>query len=282
MATTIGQILRVLDLDEIGADLYRGPQPDEERQRVFGGHIAAQALMAAARPASGRGHEPLGLHCYFVRQGNPTIPVDYAVERLREDAVSSYRVTAIQDQTTIFEAMAHFGGRVPGVQDTHPIPAAPAPESLRRIEEQLAPYAAEHDGWWVRKRAFDIRYVNAPPRIAIDHPQPPPPRNTLWIRADAPVPQDSVLNRCMLTYLSDMTLLDPVMLAARRTTRGPGFIASLDHAIWFHHDADFSDWLLYDQHSPSTQNGRGLASGRLYNRSGELAATVVQEGILGR
>jgi acyl-CoA thioesterase-2 len=283
MVTTVGQILRLLDLEYRGPDRYRGPQPPEERERLFGGHIAAQALMAASKSAAEGGRVPLGFHCYFLRQGIPDVAIDYSVERLGHDAITSTcRVTASQNERAIFEAITGFGAFDPGVDDLHSIPEAPDPNTLERIEEQLAPYADEHDGWWIRQRPFDIRYVNAPPRVAVDQPAAPPPQSRLWLRAEEPVPEDAIANRCMLTYLSDMTLLDPVMLAARRTTRGPGFIVSLDHTIWFHHYADFSDWLLYDKHAPSIQRGRGLSRGRIYNRSGELAATVVQEGVLGR
>lgn len=283
MVTTVGQILDLLDLQQCGPDRYRGPEPAEERERLFGGHIAAQALMAASKSLSESGQVPLGFHCYFVRQGIPDIAVDYSVERLRRDStVSTCRVTATQNGKTIFEAITGFGAFEPGVDDLHSLPDSPDPDTLTRIEKQLAPYADEYDGWWIRRRPFDIRYVNPPPRVAVDQPVAPPPRSRLWLRAEEPVPDDPIANRCMLTYLSDMTLLDPVMLAARRTTRGPGFIASLDHTIWFHHYANFSDWLLYDKHAPSIQRGRGLARGRIYNRNGELAATVVQEGVLGR
>ncbi|MFI7195140.1 acyl-CoA thioesterase [Nocardia nova] len=283
MVTTVRQILDLLELEQCGAGHYRGPRPSEERERLFGGHIAAQALMAASKSVPDDGRVPLGFHCYFLRQGLPDVVVDYTVEQLRHDESSSTcRITAAQGDRIIFEAIMGFGAFDPGVDDLQPIPEAPDPDTLERLEVRLAPFADEHDGWWIRPRPFDIRYVNAPPRIAVDQPVPSPPQSKLWLRAEEPVPDDPIANRCMLTYLSDMTLLDPVMLATRRTTRGPGFIASLDHTIWFHHYADFSDWLLYDKHAPSIQRGRGLARGRIFNRSGGLTATVVQEGVLGR
>jgi acyl-CoA thioesterase-2 len=245
--------------------------------------------MAAARTA--RNRMPLSLHALFVRPGDVTIPVEYGIETVRDGrTIAVRRVSATQHGLPILDAMASFGsmdtlGKRSDEGWTAPdyqraMPTVTAPESLPRIEVQLAPYAQEFDGWWVRPRPFDMRYVTPPPRIAMELPQNDSRLNQLWLRADGRVPADPLLNCCLITYVSDLTLLDPVMIAARRTSRGPGFTASLDHSLWFHRPARLDDWMLYDQFSSSATQGRGLVSAAMFNRSGELACVVSQEGYL--
>ncbi|MFF2109376.1 acyl-CoA thioesterase [Rhodococcus koreensis] len=281
MTSTVAEVLDLLSLAEISPRTFRGAQPVEDRQRVFGGQVAAQALMAAGRTAPGR--LPHSLHGYFLRPGDPVAPLIYTVDCLRDGgSFSTRKVAAAQNGIVIFEAMVSFSARISGIDYQQQMPSVPLPDSLIRIEEQLAPYADEYDGWWVRRRPFDMRYVNAPPRVAVDSDIAPPPRSRLWLRPDGVIPKDPMLSSCLITFVSDLTLLDSVMLQARKTSRGPGIVASLDHAIWFHRPANFADWLLYDQHSPNATGGRGLASGRIYNRSGALVASIMQEGYLGR
>ncbi len=279
-------VFDLLDLDQVGANQFSGGQPKENRERVFGGQLAAQALMAAARTAHGR--LPFSLQVLFVRPGDPTVPIEYAVETVRDGkTLSVRRVSARQHGRTIVDAMATFG---PADQESdegwtapeyqHPMPTVTAPESLPRVEVQLAPYAHEYDGWWVRPRPFDMRYVTTPPRIAMELPATDSRINRLWLRADGPMPADPLLTSCLITYVSDLTLLDPVMIAARRTSRGPGFTASLNHSLWFHRTVKLDDWMLYDQLSSSATGGRGLVSGAMFNRSGELSCLVSQEGYL--
>jgi acyl-CoA thioesterase-2 len=177
--------------------------------------------------------------------------------------------------------MTSFSMAAAGPNYQREMPTVEPPERLMRIEEQLAPYADEHDGWWVRPRAFDMRYLTPPPRIAADLATKPVAANRLWLRAAEPVPHDPVVMTCLLAYVSDLTLLDSVMIPSGRTSRGPGSVASLDHALWFHRPVDLNDWLLYDQHSPSAAGGRGLACGSIFSRSGELVCSVSQEGHLG-
>jgi acyl-CoA thioesterase-2 len=273
-------VLSLLQLAEVGRGRFVGYQPDEARPRVFGGQIAAQALMAGAHTADDR--SPRSLHLYFLRRGDVTAPVDYDVDSLQDGrTISVRRITATQHGKPILAAMASFGATAGGVDYHRPMPTVPSPECLPRIECQLAPYAEEHDGWWIRPRAFDIRYISPPPRIAAELPTPPTYTNQLWMRADGPVPSDPVLACALLTYASDLTLLDPVMKATGRTSRGPGLTASLDHALWFHRPPVLSEWLLYDQFSPSASGGRGLVCGSIFNRGGELMCTVNQEGYLG-
>lgn len=284
VVSPLGGILELLVLEESGPNCFVGRQPDGDRERIFGGQIAAQALMAAAMTT--KGGLPRSLHAHFLRAGDANQPVTYDVDVVKDGrTVAVRRISARQHGVRILEATASFDS---GRHDTEGIaeyqrsmPVVTSPESLTRLEVQLASYADEFDGWWVRARPFDIRYVTPPPRIALELPSTPSRDNQLWLRADGPVPVDSTMNCCLITWVSDLTLLDPLMIAARRTSRGPGLVASLDHAIWFHRPVNFADWVLYDQHSASASGGRGVVTGAMYNRSGEMVCIVNQEGYLG-
>jgi len=279
----LAHVLQLLDLETVEQDLFRGAQPATSTQRVFGGQVAAQALVAASRtvPSDRFVHS---LHAYFLRAGVPDVPIVYRADRLRDGgAFSSRRVLATQDAVPIFSMTASFSPDMEGVEYQDPMPDVPGPEGLPRLEERLAPYADEHDGFWVRPRPFDLRYVGTPPRAAVDLDELPVPGNQVWIRAEGDVPDDRVLQSCLLTYVSDLTLLDSVLIATRRSYLEPGpTIASLDHAVWFHRSFSMNDWLLYDQHSSSGSSRRGLAGGRIFDRQGNLVCSVVQEGFLSR
>lgn len=279
----LATVLDLLNLEHVADGHFRGGQPDEDRPRMFGGQIAAQALMAAARTIP-ETRLPSNLHVYFLRPGDVSTPVDYLVTILRDGgALSTRRVSAIQNGQIILEALTSSCADIEGPSYQRPMPLVPPPESLPTLAEQLAPYSDEYDGWWVRPRPFDFRYITTPPRIALDEPCRGDERvNKLWLRADGPIPDDPVLHSCLLAYVSDMTLLDPVMKAVGRTSRGPGVVASLDHAIWFQRPADLNEWILYDQCSPSAAAGRGLAWASMFDQSGKLLCLVSQGGYLGR
>lgn len=273
-------VLELLDVEDLGSGLFRGRQPDERPARVFGGQIAAQALMSASRTVEDR--SPHSLHAYFLRPGDVSVPAVFSVTALRDgNTFSARRVSAIQHGEVIFEALVSFSSAKTGPEYQAKMPEVPAPEKLTPIEQLLAPYSDEYDGWWVRPRAFDLRYVSTPPRLALEQDRPRDRTNRLWMRANGRVSADPVLAACLVTYISDLTLLDPVLVAAGRTSRGPGLTASLDHAIWFQRPADVNDWILYDQCSPSAVDGRGVASASMYDRTGKLICLVNQEGYLG-
>lgn len=282
-SSALSAVLDLLHLECLGDNHFRGNQPDEARTRVFGGQIAAQSLMAAARTVVDT-RLPNSLHVYFLQPGNIESPIDYHVTHLRDGGATSVRrVSALQNGAIILEALMSFSEDMEGPEYQRSMPSAPSPESLLPLVEQLAPYADEHDGWWVRPRPFDFRYVTVPPRVALDQPQKPGDRvNRLWLRADGTVPDDPVLHSCLLTYVSDITLLDPVMVAVGRTSRGPGMIASIDHAIWFQRRGNLNDWIFYDQQSPSAAAGSGMAWASMFDCSGKLLCLVSQEGYLGR
>ncbi|MFD7008524.1 acyl-CoA thioesterase [Rhodococcus jostii] len=277
---SVEEVVRLLHVESVDVDRFRGKQPKGGAIRVFGGQAVAQALMSACRTVDHR--LPHSLHAYFLRAGDVTVPMRYDVERIRDGRrFSVRRVVASQNRKEILAATISFADRLPGIdyQDSPPVGASD-PDSLMSIEQQLAPYADEHDGWWVRKRPFDLRYVSDPPRIVLENGGTAEPSSSLYLRARGSVPSSPDLALGLLAYVSDMTLLDSAAKMTGQTSRGPGTIASLDHAIWFHRIPNLAEWILYEQHSPTGCGGRSLVQGRMYSAAGELLCTVAQEGLL--
>lgn len=282
MIPTLADVLALFDLDTAGASTFRGSQYDPPNHHIVGGQIAAQALMAAGMTVEAR--LPHSLHVYFLRQGDARQPVLFEVTRLRDGGTfSARRVAASQGGAVLMEGLASFTAAVDNVEyQVAVMPDAPAPETLVPVEHQLASYAAESDGRWVQPRAFQTRYVDPPPRIALDQEPDLRSHSRIWLHANGHVPDDPTVSSCVLTYLSALTLIESAMTAMGRTPMDTGFSALLDHAVWFHRPADFADWLLYDQCSPSGVAGRGLATGAIYNRNGELVCAATQEAYFGK
>jgi acyl-CoA thioesterase-2 len=207
----------------------------------------------------------------------------YTVTTLRDGRTFSARAVMVTqgDDRVILEALASFTEPVDVVDYQQHMPDVPAPETLLPMEVQLADYADQHDGFWVQPRAISMRYIDPPPLLAADLPDAPGPMSRVWLRVDGDVPADPLTGSALLAYISDFSILDPVLYVTRRPPVARS-IASVDHAMWFHRTPDFSDWLLYDQRSPSGVGARGLSTGVIYNRTGELVSSVVQEGYLGR
>jgi acyl-CoA thioesterase-2 len=275
-------LLALLDIEELEPTLFRGLSPDTAMQRVFGGQVAGQALVAAGRtvdPAR-RVHS---LHAYFLHAGDPAVPLIYSVDITRDTrTMSTRRVSAQQHGRAIFVLTASFMTPEPGPAHQDPMPPAPDPETLPTMAERFAPLVERFGKRWARPRPIDLRYVGDPPFVRALNGEPGgPPDQQVWIRAAGALPDDPLLHVCVLTYASDMTLLDAVLLPhSLDFADGSSFIASLDHAMWFHHDFRADDWLLYDQHSPWAGGARGLAAGRIYDRAGRLVCTVMQEGLV--
>ncbi|MET0701114.1 MAG: acyl-CoA thioesterase domain-containing protein [Mycobacterium sp.] len=287
MAESLKDILELFRLVDAGDGIFLGPQPAPaaERVRVYGGQVVGQAMMAAARTVATR---PMhSLHVSFLRPGNPNAPLQYDVTSLREGRTfSTRRVSTSQGGVLVMEAMVSFIEPIDGDDYQQPMPAVAAPESLTPFADQLAPYAGEDYSTQVRHRVFEMRYIDNPPRVSVDGARPAEAVCRLWMRADEEVPpevhDDPLLANCLLAYVSDWTILDPVQIGIGKTWQSLEAMASLDHAMWFHRPVDFSDWLLYEQRSPSAVGGRGLGYGAIYNRTGALVCTVTQEGYLGR
>ena len=278
--TPLDRLVDLLDLERIEVDIFRGKQPTESLQRVFGGQVAGQALVAAGRtvPADRPVHS---LHAYFLRPGDPSIPIVYEVDRIRDGrSFTTRRVVGVQHGKAIFNLQASFHVAETGPEQSQQRPDVPAPERLPTMQERMAPYAEENGGWFTRPRPIDIRYVSEPPRVAQDSGT----RSTtsqVWMRADGTLPDDPLLHVCAVTFASDMTLLDSTLLN-HGLSYGTGDVqlASLDHAMWFHRPFRADEWWFYDQESPWTGAARGLARGSIYTRDGQLAVSVMQEGLL--
>jgi acyl-CoA thioesterase II len=276
---SLTDIIDTLRVDRVDDNHFVATQLDNPDHHIVGGHIAGQALMAAGLTAPGR--SPHSVHVYYVRAGDAREPVDLHVDVARDGgALSTRQITARQNDQILLEALASFSAPVESLDYHQPMPDVAAPETLPPIQEQLADYADEFDGHWVRSQPFDLRYVDAPPRLALESPEPPP-RMRMWWRPSGPVPADETLHSCLLTYLSGTTMVEPA-LARRRATPLSTFNALIDHALWFHRPVDLSEWVLSDQVSPSGIAGRGLTTSTMYNRTGQLVCIATQELYFGR
>lgn len=276
---SLAEIIATLHVDRIADRHFVATQLDNPHHHIVGGHIAGQALMAASLTAPGR--TPHSVHTYYVRPGDARRPVDLHVEVVRDGGTLATRqVTARQDDQILLETLASFSAPVETADYHQPRPEVPDPESLPPVQQQLAGYADELDGHWVQPLPFDLRYVDPPPRLALELPAPSP-RLRLWWKPTAPVPADAVLHSCLLTYLSGTTMVEAA-LVMRRATPATAFNALIDHALWFQRPIDLSDWVLSDQFSPSGIAGRGLATSTMYNRAGQLVCLATQELYFGR
>ncbi|MBV9846337.1 MAG: acyl-CoA thioesterase II [Kutzneria sp.] len=276
----LDRLVALLDLERIEENIFRGVSPDRSPVRVFGGQVAGQALVAAGRtvPAERRVHS---LHAYFIRPGDPSTPIVYEVDRIRDGrSFTTRRVVAIQHGRAIFSLSASFQKAEAGMDHAQPMPGVPEPESLPTFGELTASLGNKVPEFAHSPRPIDIRYVSAPPWVTRNQ-GPHEARNQVWMRADGKLPDDDLLHVCVLAYASDMTLLDSV-LAKHGVYWGTDKVlgASLDHAMWFHRPFRADEWFLYDCASPSASGARGLATGNFFAGDGSLIATVVQEGLL--
>jgi acyl-CoA thioesterase II len=276
----LDDLIALLDLERIEVNLFRGRSPDENRQRVFGGQVAGQALVAAHRTVDEPDRVVHSLHAYFLRPGDPTVPILYDVDRIRDGrSFTTRRVVAIQHGKPIFNLQASFHVHEGGPD--HQIPMAdgvPSAESLPDFKTRMAPYKERMGEWYDRPRPIDIRYIDGDPFSRQGNRSL---GQRVWMRADGVQPDDPTLHACIVTYASDMTLLDTTVLPFGLSWESPGMqMASLDHAMWFHRPFRADDWLLYDQSAISTTSARGLAGGAIFSADGTLAVTVVQEGLV--
>ncbi|MDP9434667.1 MAG: acyl-CoA thioesterase II [Actinomycetota bacterium] len=280
--TPLDEVLGLLDLERIELDLFRGRQPRVSGQRVFGGQVAAQALVAAARtvPEDRPVHS---LHAYFLRPGDPSLPIVYEVDRIRDGrSFTTRRVVAVQHGRAIFNLAASFHVHEDGFAHQDPMPDVPAADGLPRLEDHLRAVEAELPDYYRRPRPLDLRYVGEPPLLARRRAETSD-RTTVWMRADGRMPDDPVLHVCVVAYASDITLLETTV-RVHGLSWGTGDIAgaSLDHAMWFHEPFRADEWWLYDQQAPWTGHGRGLARGGIWTADGRRVASVVQEGLVRR
>jgi acyl-CoA thioesterase II len=277
----VDELLGLLDLRKLTDTTFEGISPSVGPQRVFGGQVAGQALVAAGRTVDPK-RRVHSLHGYFVRPGDPTEPIVYAVENIRDGrSFSVRRSVAIQHDKTIFFMSASFHVDEQGLdhQGTAPLDV-PGPHELPTMADRLARYPERLGIWSQIPRPIDVRYVGEPGWVRPGD-RPSEPHQRVWMRFDGVLPDDPLLHACALTYASDLTLLDSV-LSTHGAVWGPGgFVgASLDHALWLHRPFRADDWFLYDCWSPSASGARGLASGRMFTMDGRHVASAVQEGLL--
>jgi acyl-CoA thioesterase-2 len=280
MTKALDQLLDLLDLEQIEVNIFRGRSPDERRQRVFGGQVAGQALVAAGRtvPADRPVHS---LHAYFIRPGDPAVPIVYLVDRVRDGrSFTTRRVSAVQHGEAIFTLSASFHRDEPGPEHADPMPVAPPPETVERNSDRLRRMLGEAPSQ-IFEPPIDVRSVGPLSAEAARDPSLRTTRNLIWLRVDGELPEDPLLHVCLMTYASDMTLLDSVL-----TGHGLSWLdgrtvgASLDHAMWFHRPFRADRWLLYAQESPVASGARGLARGQVFTAGGELVVSVMQEGLI--
>jgi acyl-CoA thioesterase-2 len=275
----LADVLALLDLETAGENILRGLSPAGRMQRVYGGQVLGQALVAATRTVA-PSRICHSLHAYFLRPGDPRVPILYEVDRSRDGrSFSVRRVVALQEGKQIFILAASFQTPEQGYEHQFPMPDVPPPEALddeleaRRKNPDLMPELLRE--WLTRPRPFETRPVIIDPPG--DRP-PRPPFDNVWFRAAGPVPE--ALTQALLAYVSDASLLSTSLLPHGKSIFSNLQVASLDHAMWFHRPFRFDDWLLYAQDSPSASGARGFNRGAIYTRDGMLVASVAQEGLI--
>jgi acyl-CoA thioesterase-2 len=276
----LSQLVELLDLEAIEVNVFRGRNLDEARQRVFGGQVAAQSLVAAGRTVeSGRVHS---LHSYFLRPGDPTAPILYQVDRIRDGrSFTTRRVVAIQHGRAIFNLQCSFHvDEGPGLVHQAEMPQVPRADDLPTVRERLEPYLDQLPDWFVvdRPRPIDQRYIGDLPWLPTVSRQT---RQRLWLRADGKLADDPLLHAAVIAYASDMSIIDSVLKPHEiRWKSGRSMVVSLDHCMWFHRPFRADQWLLVDQDSPNAYGARGLARGLVFDEEGRLVVSLVQEGLV--
>jgi len=286
VGSALDDLLRLLDLEPLEVNLFRGQSRDLGGKAVFGGQVIGQALVAGTRTVEGRW--PHSLHAYFLRPGDMARPIVYEVDRVRDGkSFSARRVQAIQGGEVLLSMICSFQVPEPGFEHQAPMPEVPAPESLRSQPElvkewlaavpQVPPRIREA---FERRTAVEFRPVE--PRNPLV-PQVDPPRQSYWVRANGKLPDAPLLHACVLAYASDFSLLSTALRPHGVSWLTPGLaVASIDHALWFHRPFRIDDWLLYAMDSPTAQGGRGLSRGQFFDRAGRLVVSVTQENLMRR
>jgi acyl-CoA thioesterase-2 len=281
MDQTLEDILKLLKLERLEVNLFRGQSPNEQRQRVFGGQVLGQALSAASYTVENMSCH--SFHSYFLRPGDPNTPIIYEVDAARDGrSFASRRVVAIQHGKQIFNMSASYQIAEDGHEHQIEMPEAPAPESLASdfdLRHKIADKVPE--AWrdsFLRRRPFEMRPVE--PKNMFK-PEKLDPKHMVWFKADDGMPSDLQSNQAMLAYMSDTTLLDTSLRPHGLTYMNPKLqSASLDHAMWFYHPFQADQWILYVQDSPASAGGRGMNFGHFFTQDGKLICTAAQEGLI--
>lgn len=282
MSSAVDQLLAILDLEPLERNLFRGRSPQVGWQRVFGGQVIGQALVACCRTVEGR--RPHSLHAYFLLAGDPAVPIIYEVDRIRDGrSFTTRRVVAIQHGQAIFSMTVSFHVDEAEAYDHQAVmPEVPQPEALpseAEIRAKILPAMPEPvRRYFERERPIELKPVEFDRYLGQTHAEG---RFHVWIRTTGTLPDDPAIHQCVLAYASDMTLLDASLLPHGKSVfQSEIQAASLDHALWFHRPFRADDWLLYAQDSPSANGARGFARGLIFARDGTLIASVAQEGLI--
>jgi acyl-CoA thioesterase-2 len=281
MSTAVQTMLDVLNLEQLEVNLFRGRSPQDRWQRVFGGQVIGQALVAASRTVEGR--PPHSMHAYFLVGGDPKVPIIYEVDRIRDGkSFTTRRVVAIQHGQAIFTLMVSFHNDEEGLTHQAPMPQVPPPEDLpseAQIKATILPTMPEAvRRYYESERPIELRPVQYDRYLGKKYEDG---KFNVWIRATGKLPDDPAIHQCVLAYASDMSLLDTALVPHGRSLFEKQFMgASLDHALWLHRPFRADDWLLYAQETPTMTGSRGFARGLIYTRDGSLVASVAQEGLV--
>lgn len=260
-------------------DRFVGQNVYQPFGRVFGGQVLGQSLMAAGRTVEAE-RAPHSLHAYFLRPGDPDVPIEFAVERLRDGrSFSARRTHALQHGRPILSMIASFQTPDTGVDHADAMPEAPDPDQVPTTAEVLAGIDHPAAAYWSHARPMDVRNIDEP--IYLRPAERRDAESAVWLRTPAGLPDEPLLHAAVMAFASDYSLLESVLRRHGVAWSTPGLkIASLDHAMWFHRPARVDDWLLYTHRSPSASSARGLVTGSMFDRSGALVATVAQEGMV--
>jgi len=277
-------LAEALTLERIEVNLFRGVSPDDGPRRIFGGQVIAQSLLAAYGTVEDRVCH--SIHCYFIRPGDPTVPIIFEVDRSRDGgSFTTRRVVAIQRGQQIFNLAASFQVAEEGYEHQSTMPQAPRPEDLP-TESDLIRAAIEHatpqqKTWMTRPRPIEMRAADGVNRYEAGSARVLEPVSMAWFRARSPIGEDPHMHQVIMAYASDMSLLGTAIGPHGVTWETPGLqAASLDHAMWFHKPSNFNDWHLYVHDSPSASGARGFSRGAIYHQDGTLVASVAQEGLI--
>jgi acyl-CoA thioesterase-2 len=282
MNQVLQDLVQVLQLEPLEVNLFRGQSRNLGGKSVFGGQVLGQALVAANHTVEA-GRRAHSLHAYFLRPGDMEASIVYEVERIRDGrSFATRRVKAVQHGEPIFSTMISYQIVERGHEHQTPMPAVPPPEQLlsqvelrERWIDQCPPKLRVG---YLRDLAIEFKPVAPMNPFA---PERREPQQYLWFRAAGPLPGDPVLHQCVLTYATDFNLLATALYPHGLSWFQPNMVvASIDHALWFHHDCRVDDWLLYAMDSPGAQGGRGFSRGLIYNRDGLLVASVAQESLM--
>jgi acyl-CoA thioesterase II len=283
MSSAIQDLLVTLDLEQLEMNLFRGRSPQTRWQRVYGGQVIGQALVAACRTVDANGRPPHSLHAYFLLGGDPKVPIIYEVDRIRDGkSFTTRRVVAIQHGQAIFTMAASFHRDEPSLTHQARMPDVPGPEQLpsdAEIKNKVLPTMPEPvRRYYERARPIELRPVEFDRYLGRKIEDG---RFHVWFRATGQLPDEPAVHQCVLAYASDMGLLDSALIPHGRTVFEQTIMAaSLDHALWFHRSFRSDEWLLYAQDSPNLVGARGFSRGLIFARNGRLVASVAQEGLL--